>query len=110
MKPITPVEAAAGLHVPDFVVAVVNRLIAEAFDGRAAVLKQDTVIAGILATGPSVKRHGIGTVKADRADVFNRGWLNFEGLYEEAGWSVEYDKPAYNETYAAVFRFTRRSS
>lgn len=33
-------------------------------------------------------------------------WLNFEGAYRRAGWKVEFDKPGYNESYPATFKFT----
>lgn len=39
--------------------------------------------------------------------IFANHWLNVEDVYREAGWSVEYDKPGYNETYAATFTFKK---
>ena len=38
---------------------------------------------------------------------FDCRWLDFEPHYRELGWGVEYDKPAYNESYDAYFMFTR---
>jgi hypothetical protein len=32
--------------------------------------------------------------------------LDIEPIYREAGWIVEYDKPAYCENYDANFTFT----
>jgi hypothetical protein len=37
--------------------------------------------------------------------IFEKGLLDVETVYERAGWKVTYDKPAYNETYPATFRF-----
>jgi hypothetical protein len=37
---------------------------------------------------------------------FNFKWLNFETAYRSKGWKVDYDKPAYNESYDAFFQFT----
>lgn len=44
-----------------------------------------------------------------RIDVFSNGWLNFEPHYREAGWTVGYDGPGFNEDYKAHFIFTART-
>jgi hypothetical protein len=44
-----------------------------------------------------------------QSEVYAKGWLNFEAIYEEAGWKVVYDKPGYNETYDANFTFTKKA-
>ena len=43
----------------------------------------------------------------NRNEIFNKGWLNIEEVYRSAGWKVNYDKPAYNESYDAYFTFER---
>jgi len=43
------------------------------------------------------------------AKIFENGWLDVEPIYREVGWNVEYDKPGYNETYEASFKFTRKN-
>ena len=37
--------------------------------------------------------------------IHDNKWMDFEGAFEKYGWIIEYDKPAYNETYDAVFEF-----
>jgi hypothetical protein len=37
---------------------------------------------------------------------FNFKWLDFEDAYRSKGWKVDYDKPAYCESYDAFFLFT----
>lgn len=49
----------------------------------------------ILAALPNVKRQ----------EIFDNGWLDIETVYEDSGWSVEYDKPGYNESYEASWTF-----
>jgi hypothetical protein len=44
----------------------------------------------------------------NRNEIFKKGWLDVEEIYGKAGWKVEYDKPGYNEDYAAHFIFTNR--
>ena len=39
---------------------------------------------------------------------FDYNWLNIEKIYEDAGWAVKYDKPAYNESYDAYFIFREK--
>ena len=94
LKP-SEVRAAKVAALPEEVFTVVNRLIAEAWDGYAATVKQkDLVLALTSALG------------IDRAEVFRRKLCDFEEAYRLVGWDVEYDKPGYNESYDATFSFT----
>jgi hypothetical protein len=99
-KPITPDEVAALQlkTIPGGVFDAFNELIAQrSTGGNSIMIKQNEVIALICAkTG------------ASRQEVFDKGWLNVEPAYRDAGWSVEYDKPAYNESYEANFTFKRK--
>jgi hypothetical protein len=99
LKPITPREARAGrlISIPDGVVKVVNALIVEKFDGKRAVVRQDDILAAIES------EHGY-----SRETVIAKRWLDFEDLFEQAGWKVTYDSPAYNETGPSLFRFEPR--
>lgn len=102
MKAITPDEVgpAHAKTIPDDVIASFNELIVQNWDGEAtAVVKQDAVIALILAKMPS----------ASREELFAKRWLDIEPIFELAGWRVHYDKPGYNENYEAFFEFTRRN-
>ena len=93
-----PVKAAdliaRGPSLPDFIYNIVNTLLEEKFDGEAARITQDEIIARI-CTSQGCKRH----------EVLDNGWLNFETAYRNAGWSVNYDSPGYNESYDAYFYF-----
>ena len=37
--------------------------------------------------------------------IYDNNWLDIEDIFREAGWKVTYDKPAYNESYDAYFKF-----
>ena len=95
LKPDEIVGAKRGI-IPDAVIEVFNELIVEKFTGGRAVVMQAEAVSRI-------------TAKTDRSEneVFDLGWLNIEGLYQEAGWIVEYDKPGFNETYPASFTFRK---
>lgn len=100
-KPIRPEEIgeAQAQAIPDFVFDVVNKLIATSYSHGSATLLQDAIVDAIVKVNPATTKRG---------DVFAKGWLNFEEAYRAAGWAVEYDKPGYNETYPASFRFSKR--
>lgn len=97
-KPITPDEAGGHKAVvyPKEVIEAFNTLIASAFDGTSATIKQQTVVDLIMMN-----------LDIPRDELFSKGYLNVEPLYESVGWAVTYDKPGYNESYPATFTFKR---
>lgn len=99
MKPISPDDVVflRGASLPPEVIDVFNKLIAEHWDGRQAVVPQERALCAI-----------IGALNLTRAEVFDRHYLDVEAVYEAEGWRVTYDKPAYNESYPATFTFARR--
>ena len=94
-KPITPKEAASGSHVPDIVIETVNDYLKSYGSAQRIVLKQDELVNALIEKGLS------------RSEIFGRGWLDFEGMFVQAGWDVEYEKPGYNEPGSACFIFSR---
>lgn len=44
----------------------------------------------------------------NRGDVFAQHWLDIEDVYRAEGWIVDYDKPAYNQSYRAYFVFKKK--
>jgi hypothetical protein len=95
--PIRPSEVvrAKTESIPEEVFEVFNAAIVSAWDGRGATVMQDEVVRKIADT-----------LGVSRNEVFRRHLLDVEESYRKAGWNVEYDKPAYNESYEASFRFT----
>lgn len=96
--PIRPDDVAElkGAGIPDGVFDAFNEFIAERMSGGSATVMQDEVAARAAA------KTGV-----DQAELFRRGWLDVESSYRAQGWHVEYDKPGYNESYRASFRFTK---
>jgi hypothetical protein len=115
-SPITPDEVDRRRHIPSVVFEVMNDEIAKAWNGREARVMQDRVADRVscrLAVewyghsfGDDVERDASKASKA-RERMFAEHLLDVEKRYEEAGWSVVYDKPGYNETYEAFWVFTR---
>lgn len=98
-KPIKPddVEKLKTSTIPAEVFAAFNEAIAKHWNGSSSTFTQDSVMAGVLGRMPNTHRH----------DVFANNWLDVEDSYRAEGWHVEYDKPGYNESYAATFTFKR---
>lgn len=97
MKPISPDDVVAS-EIPDFVIDIVNRLIRQNYQSRrkCSVIEQREIVKEIKAL---INIYGL---------EFDIKWLDFEEMYRNAGWNVEYDKPGYNESYEATFKFTKK--
>lgn len=96
---VTPKElgATAGDDIPEVVIKAVNNLLKKQYRrGRSVTLKQDDIVDEILRLEEDTHRD----------HIFDYGWLDFEPVFERAGWRVDYDKPAYCESYPAIFKFT----
>lgn len=99
MKPISPMEATqvARAAIPDEVIAAFNELIVEKLSGKSARITQDEAMDRILTKLPRLNRN----------DIFEKHYMDVEPLFRNAGWKVEYDSPAYCETYKAYYVFTK---
>lgn len=102
MKAITPAEAIQaiqakeqGSNIPTFIFDIFNQLIILELSNNVATISQESVVSAILAQYSN-----------SRQEIFDKHWLDVESVYEAAGWTVEYDKPGYNETYSATFTFS----
>lgn len=95
IRPIAPDEVTRHKveEFPPEVIETSNRFIVEKVLNGEALVFQGDVVDDLVLKG------------LQRAQIFKRGWLNVEDMYREAGWHVEYDKPGYNESYPASFKF-----
>lgn len=98
ITPIKPSEVASKKQVtfPDAVIETFNELIVENFSGGSATVDEDEAVKRMVKKG------------LKRAEIYKKGWLDVEEVYEAQGWSVNYDKPGYNETYPASFEFSKK--
>lgn len=96
-KPITPAEVTKSGNLPDEVIEVFNSLIAEKWHGRTSVVLQKTAAAQVAKK-----------LKIPIQKVYDKHYLDIEGAYERAGWSVRYRKPGFNEDfYEPHFEFSK---
>lgn len=102
MKPISieEVEEAKSKTFPGFVIEAFNNMIVKNWNGCYAEVNQDDVIQEILR---------LSTHTITREVVFDNGWLDIESVYRKEGWKVEYDRPAYCESYQAHFIFSKNA-
>lgn len=106
INPITPkdITAEKSKHIPDFVINSFNKLIALNYcDGYSKVYQKDLIDEIIKQSKVNVENDD--AIKQLKRAVYDNGWLNVEKVYENAGWKVDYDKPAYNEDYDTSFIF-----
>jgi hypothetical protein len=99
VKPISPDEVATqkSKDLPDIVMETWNSMIAQKFsNGKSEIHLKHIRDALAVATGETPFR------------VRELGYLDIEEIYREAGWSVVYDQPAYNETYDAFYIFKKK--
>jgi hypothetical protein len=98
VKPITPEELkkVEGDSIPSVVIESVNELLVEKARNGRATLRQNEVIERIL------QKAGLEITKSK---LFDKGWLDFEPVFRRAGWDVEFDRPAYCETYEPNWTF-----
>ena len=100
-KPITPAEVESAKTARQgnnpAVIEAANELIAQRWNGHDARFKLHEL--GALA------RQKLGW---EPKREFEDGDLDIEPIFRKAGWSVEFDRPGYNESYDAFFVFKKR--
>lgn len=98
IKPISPSEVKDKANqIPEYIIEVFNNLIARNFrNGKAIVFQKDVK--------QEIGQISIANITYEA--IIANGWLDVEELYEQAGWTVSYDKPGYNESYDAYFVFS----
>lgn len=100
-KPLSPkdVESAKAARKGnnEKVIEAANELIAQRWDGYEARF--------FLHELGKLAREKLGW---DGKKEFEDGDLDIEPVFRKAGWSVEFDRPGYNETYEAFFVFRKR--
>ena len=100
VQPISPSK----VHhkIPDAIIEAVNKLIQQKWSGKSAVIKQEEILAIVSSEDPNDARPSVQT-------IFDRHYLDFEPLYRDAGWNVEYHKPDYTESFKPYFVFTKKT-
>ena len=101
MKPITPAEVASKKleTIPDEVIGAFNELIARHYNHGESTFRHKELLALLQSKmGDEVSTQ----------EMCNRGWLDVEPIFQNAGWDVEFDKPGYNDSYPTTWTFTAK--
>ena len=96
IEPIKPSEVMQ--IIPEWVIAGANECILEHYRElrKESKFTQNELIDFVLKKAPE----GV-----TRETLFDNCWLDIEPVYRKVGWKVDYDCPAYCETYEANFTF-----
>ena len=106
MKPIKPNEIKKQQleNIDPEMIQAVNELLMKEFESYSCSLSQQDIIAKYF------ELKNLENTTINRKIMFDRKQLNFEPLLEKEGWNVTYDRPGYNETYEASFKFKDKTS
>jgi hypothetical protein len=105
VRPITPDEAVSQkVALPSFVISAINKLLAEEFNHKKDIISiyQKDIINAIIGEAELVGEH------ITKDEIYDKKYLDFEETYEEYGWNVVYDSPAYCESYEPYFKFSAK--
>lgn len=106
-KPITPEEALKNKVnvIPSFVLEAFNTLLTQRFNGVGhVVIEQGELIKLAMDIGHKEKSLPDG---CSAQTFFDEHWLDIETIYRDVGWKVIYDKPGFNESYEACWKFSK---
>lgn len=99
--PINPSEV--GVTIPEAVYEAFNEMIKREWNGDSATF----ALKAVADLAVEKLRNVEGLEGVTRQYLYDKGWMDVEPAYRKAGWTVEFDKPAYYETYEANFTFTK---
>ena len=94
-KPFSPKEVlgAKSASIPDFVIDAVNKLLVlNYYPKKSVTLYQKEIVEQIISNMEEIREYDANSADEMCVMIFDRGWLNFEYKYKEAGWDVSYSK------------------
>ncbi len=98
VKPLSPSDVKTNKKVHPDIIWAVNELLKERYKKGIVTILQKDIVAKFKTRNPEYYIQ----------DLYDSGSMNFEPIYRAKGWKVEYDKPAYNESYDAYFTFSEK--
>jgi hypothetical protein len=102
VKPVSP-DDVVGLKtqlLPDEVLEAANELIAENYDRQGFSFTVHELADRIMRKLPGITKD----------QIIAQNYLDIEETYRAQGWIVGYDRPGYDETYDANFKFSVKRS
>jgi len=111
VKPFTPEEAqkAKSESIPEYVIEAFNAQLAKNVKYGRATIYQEDVLREIVDHMPAeVRRDNGHSFERLEQFILDNSFLDVEPLYRSYGWSVEFDRPGYNESYKAHYKFVKK--
>ena len=100
IEPIAPddVQEVKNSQIPDYIIEAFNELIVEKWNMSSSRVLQKDAMSRALEKAPE----GVTS-----QEIYANKWFDVEPLFRSKGWKVKYDKPAYCESYAASYEFSK---
>jgi hypothetical protein len=99
VKPILPgdVQDKKNVSFPNAIIEATNQLIVKEWNGDESHILQKDIVKRAIEIDSSLSSDVI----------YKNKWMDIEPIFLEAGWTVYYDKPGYNESYSPSFKFSK---
>ncbi len=94
MKPITPAEVKNKKidSIQPEMIQAANELIVKKFNGHSASIKKNDLIERYC------KIKGVSNTEKLRGTLYEDHQLDIEGIFRQAGWSVNFESPSYGDS------------
>lgn len=98
VKPMSPTEIKqkAIESIPDEMIQAVNELLIENASRGTITIKLKDIEA---------RFRKLSNGKYNSIDIYDKGWMDFESAFRQAGWKVSYESPARDENFESYYRF-----
>lgn len=95
MPAYSPNDAIArhGETIPEEILGIVNDFLVARVHRKSFIISQQEIVDKLSLTSIT------------EAEALDKGWFDFEDAYRRRGWRVTYDRPGFNESYGAFWRF-----
>lgn len=108
VKPFSPAEAASAKKgaVPQELIQAINQLLAERIksNGRSITIKAHEIVS--LAESLMSNDGDYTSRTIPKISWYDKGFMDFEPIYEAEGWKISYTRPDYTESFDSYYEFT----
>lgn len=102
VTPISPDEIMDNLDkiIPQYVIQSVNDILKQRFRGDSGVKMTVNELVTKIQTKKNISKQ----------TILDEKYLDFEPLYRDNGWVVEFNTPSRDESYESYYFFTKNKS
>lgn len=105
IKPFSPAEARGNKKkvLPEYLIRAINLLLSERYTKGSFNIKAKDIILKAQQLRYADSEYSAPPNGSD--EYYDKGWMDFESIYEDEGWSVKYTKPDYTESFDSYYTF-----